>query len=51
MKTWATAPPLKTMVLTGSMVSGREEDPFARAQDGRVDEEAVLVDQACSDRS
>jgi hypothetical protein len=28
-KTWAMAPPLKTVVLTGSMVSGAK-DPLAR---------------------
>ena len=49
-KTWATAPPLKTVVLSGSMASGARKSRPARTQDGRVDDKAVLVDQAGLDQ-
>ena len=48
-KTWAMAPPLKTVVLVGSMVSGSRKS-CSPAPDDRVDDEAVLVDQAGLDQ-
>ena len=50
-KTWATAPPLKTVVLIGSMMSGARKirSPAPRTA-GRMDEKAVLVDQAGPDQ-
>lgn len=48
LKTWATPPPLNTVVLIGSIVSGSRKIRLAPAQDDRVDHEAALVDQAGS---
>ena len=49
-KTWATAPPLKAVVLIGSMVSGAVKSRSLAPRTTGMDDEAVLVDQAGLDQ-
>jgi hypothetical protein len=49
-ETWATAPPLKAMVLIGSMVSGAMKIRSPAPRNGRMDHKAVFVDQAGLDQ-
>ena len=48
-KTWATAPRLKAVVLIRLDRERRVKEPLARAQDDRMHDKAVLVDQAGRD--
>jgi hypothetical protein len=49
-KTWATAPPLKTVVLIGFTVSGARKTPLTRAQNDRLDDKPSTADQSGVDQ-